>query len=489
MSQVRDEWKPWEVVDLGQRLRERNTEFVEAADSAVQSIRSAGSEWSGDSYLAAYDRIAGDRDLGVRAAGAVDGLAQQLIDGGGSLTSYRQVLLRRVDDAVEAGANISEDWSVTGTDLAAGDLEFHRSGISTGLADLLTSRSTVSEGASTLVSEIQTQAATLTVGGGDASSGSSALLNGQAIDPDTVAAGSLGAISSSALQGTPTNTQNLATAQQPGQTAVAPTVSGTLISADAGKSVKATDDGASKPADTGGGSGKPADTGAGSGKGTDTGASKGAGGNSTSGGSSSSAFDPSTWTTSDLVSVLGAVKGFTGDLPSLVTSLSGLDDDLDDIIKASADAAVKLGFVDGTTDSRSATDKPTDTSAGDKPASDKPGAAKLVSDALANGTPISGATGSEGSGSQSGGASTEPRNDAAADGSGPTKTDNGNRLTAQSGNSGSSQTATTGSLVGLPSIGRRSKDDSRQTAPSIIASPADEENSSFANDEFWASSR
>ncbi|WP_446225190.1 hypothetical protein ACTWPB_08830 [Nocardia sp. IBHARD005] len=434
----------------------------------MQNIRSAGSGWSGDSYLAAYDRIAGDRDLGVRAAGAVDGLAQQLIDGGGSLTSYRQVLLRRVDDAVGAGAIVSEDWSVTGAELSAEELEFHRSGISTGLAELLTARSATSAGASTIVSEIQMQAATLSVT--DAGSDSSALMNGQSVNSDTLAAGSPGATTPSAGQGTPANLQTLATTQQSGNTAGTPVLSGTPISADGSGN-------SAKPTDTGGGSSKPTDTGGGS----------GTGGKSSSGGSTSSAFDPSKWTTSDLVSVLGAVKGFTGDLPSLINSLSGLDNDLDDIIKASADAAVKLGFGADDADSGSAAE----TGAGDKPSGDKPSAAKPVSDVQATDTPGRGAAGSEGNGSQIGAASPEPGHNAAQGGTSQTNMDNGTKITPQSVSGDSSQTATaaTSSLVGLPPIGRRSEDDSRRIAPSAVVPLGSDENSPFTDDEFWASAR
>lgn len=105
-------WRPWTVAEIGRELEARNTEFRQHAEVMATQIRDAGSHWNGDAYWAAYDRIVGDRDIASKVADETDELAEAMINGGTSVTNYREVLLGKVAEATEAGLTVADDWTV-----------------------------------------------------------------------------------------------------------------------------------------------------------------------------------------------------------------------------------------------------------------------------------------------------------------------------------------------------------------------------------------
>ncbi|MFG2445013.1 M91 family zinc metallopeptidase [Nocardia fluminea] len=81
-------------------------------------IQSAGSHWDGDAYWAAYNRIGEDHDAGTKLAQEVSALAEAMIAGANTITSYRGVVLARVGDAEDACLTVGDDWTVTTKDTA-----------------------------------------------------------------------------------------------------------------------------------------------------------------------------------------------------------------------------------------------------------------------------------------------------------------------------------------------------------------------------------
>jgi hypothetical protein len=75
-------------------------------------IRDAGSHWNGEAYWAAYDRIVGDRDIATKVADETDELADATLNGGTSMTSYREVLLGKVAEATDVELAVADDWTV-----------------------------------------------------------------------------------------------------------------------------------------------------------------------------------------------------------------------------------------------------------------------------------------------------------------------------------------------------------------------------------------
>ncbi|MFD3706142.1 WXG100 family type VII secretion target [Nocardia sp. NPDC058658] len=94
-----NQWNPTLLADAGQRILTQNQEFISGIDRLRTDIRSAGSHWDGDAYWAAYNRIGEDHDAGTKLAQEVTALAEAMIAGAGTITSYRGVVMARVGDA------------------------------------------------------------------------------------------------------------------------------------------------------------------------------------------------------------------------------------------------------------------------------------------------------------------------------------------------------------------------------------------------------
>ncbi|MGW5440523.1 M91 family zinc metallopeptidase [Nocardia asteroides] len=111
-----DQWGPGLLAEAGQRIQAQNQEFVSGIDRLRTDIQSAGSHWDGDAYWAAYNRIGEDHDAGTKLAQEVTALAEAMIAGASTITSYRSVVLARVGDAEDAGFAVGDDWAVTTQD-------------------------------------------------------------------------------------------------------------------------------------------------------------------------------------------------------------------------------------------------------------------------------------------------------------------------------------------------------------------------------------
>ncbi|MGW0246733.1 hypothetical protein ACWDYH_08845 [Nocardia goodfellowii] len=140
LTQVRA-WEPWKLTEVGDAISARSDEFVASLQRMINQIRDAGSHWQGNAYYAAYDRIAGDRDLGKRIAGESVGLAETLIDAGNTTTNYRRALLNKVTDATQAGYAVSENWVVSAKEsTSANGLRTHQAAVTAALTELLTAQ-------------------------------------------------------------------------------------------------------------------------------------------------------------------------------------------------------------------------------------------------------------------------------------------------------------------------------------------------------------
>ncbi|MBF6216787.1 hypothetical protein IU479_01500 [Nocardia abscessus] len=348
LSQVRSEWQPWKLSEAGTEIRTRNGEFVTLIDETVTQIRAAGAHWSGDAYYAAYDRIAGDRDAANKVALDTEELAQTLIDSGTSLAGFRQALLDKVDQAVAAGFTVSEDWQVTpgpgGSD-EDGEAQYtHQTAITTALNEMIGTQSDI--------------ATKIEQAGGDVRARSEQLGDGDPLDSGQTPEGD--PILAVYSQPSDTDDQPADQSEQNDQGSPATTPAGTPQASpiadqqpasqegadQSGKQDGADQSGKQDGADQSGKqdgadqSGKQKDD-----KTDDSG--DGADKNKTdqpaqSPASTGAASDPNSWKPSDVTSLITAVGGITGNVPTLIESVSKLDDDLDDIIKAGGEASKGL---------------------------------------------------------------------------------------------------------------------------------------------------
>ncbi|WP_280246571.1 hypothetical protein [Nocardia abscessus] len=337
LSQVRSEWQPWKLSEAGTEIRTRNGEFVTLVDETVSQIRAAGAHWSGDAYYAAYDRIAGDRDAANKVALDTEELAQTLIDSGTSLAGFRQALLDKVDQAVAAGFTVSEDWQVTpgpgGSDEDGESQYTHQTAITTALNELIGTQSDI--------------AAKIEQAGGDVRARSEQLGDGDPLDSGQTPEGDpilavYSQPSDTTDQPSDTTDQPADQSEQNDQGSPATTPAGTPQASPIADQQPASQDGADQSGKQDGAdqSGKQ------NGDKTDD-SGDGADKNKTdqpaqSPASTGAASDPNSWKPSDVTSLITAVGGITGNVPTLIESVSKLDDDLDDIIKAGGEASKGL---------------------------------------------------------------------------------------------------------------------------------------------------
>ncbi|WP_280470425.1 hypothetical protein [Nocardia brasiliensis] len=324
LSQVQTEWKPWLLNDAGAEIRTRNAEFVTMIDGTVTQIREAGSHWSGDAYYAAYDRVAGDRDNGNKVAQETETLAQALVDGGTTLTGYRQALLDKVTEATAAGFTVSEDWQVTSSGDSSGsddeNLQTHQTAITTALNEMLGTQAGITTAIETASAAVKTRGEQL--GDGDPIDNSDSLLSGapkstltqeQVEDDPTTAKDE----SQPDTQPAGTNPSKLTEVSE--KTNGEPKSTEPASTEPASTEPKTTEPASTEPATTEPKSAVPA---------TDT--------------STSKLTDLSTWKVSDLTSVASAITSVTGNIPTLLESVGKLDDNLADIVKAGGEAGKNL---------------------------------------------------------------------------------------------------------------------------------------------------
>ncbi|WP_141717541.1 hypothetical protein [Nocardia altamirensis] len=367
---MRDSWKPWQLGEAGEEMKLRNTEFVTYLEAMGTQIRDAGTHWSGDAYWSAYDRIAGDRDVGKSVSNEIGDLATALVTAGSDLTSYRQVVLDKVFAATEAGLTVSDDWKVTAAEGSSGgdeDAFTHQTAITTALNQLLDIQTQSETAIQTAASEVQTQGER--IGTGDpidetTSDDSQSLLQGQ---PKSTVATEEQPTETTQQNTVPAATQVSQTGEQTGeqskQTGEQSKQTGEQTgeqSKQTGEQSKQTGEQSKQTGEQTGEQTEPAEE-------TTANTDKGTAG---------------VWRPGDISDLVSAASKITGTVPNLITSLTGLDDDLDDIIKAGGEA-VKSG-ADGITSVVSAVDKAVDSVPGatpvDQTAAGDPSAAKPAGD-------------------------------------------------------------------------------------------------------------
>ncbi|MFI6171290.1 hypothetical protein ACIBCN_31245 [Nocardia sp. NPDC051052] len=350
LSQVQTQWQPWKLNEAGEEIKTRNTEFGTLIDQTVTQIRDAGSHWSGDAYYAAYDRIAGDRDTAGKMAQETTELANALINGGNTLTGYRQSLLDKVTEATTAGFKVSDDWQVTasGDSSSEDDLHTHQTAITTALNEMVGTQAGITTAIEQANTAVQTQSAALGDGDPlDAVTGTpKSTLTAQEIsadqpanmvpaaaqeksqDPQTQAAGSPKNIADT-TDPSKANTTDPSKANTTDPSKANTTDPSKANTTDPSKA-NTTDPSKSKTADPS--------------KATTTDPAKSAVPSDTTKVGSGSANDPNSWTPTNVISLISTIGGITGNVPTLIEAIGKLDDNWDDTIKAAGDAG--KGLVD-----------------------------------------------------------------------------------------------------------------------------------------------
>ncbi|WP_338771567.1 hypothetical protein V7968_10785 [Nocardia vulneris] len=321
---MQTEWKPWLLNDAGAEIRTRNAEFVTMIDGTVTQIREAGSHWSGDAYYAAYDRVAGDRDNGNKVAQETEALAQALVDGGTTLTGYRQALLDKVTEATAAGFTVSEDWQVTSSGDSSGsddeNLQTHQTAITTALNEMLGTQAGITTAIETAGAAVKTRGEQL--GDGDPIDNSDSLLSGA---PKST-------LTQEQVEDDPTTAED--ESQPDTQPAGTNPSKLTEVSEKANEEPKTESPASEDPKTAAPASEKPeTEQPASDNPETEVPASDT---------STSKLTDLSTWKVSDLTSVASAITSVTGNIPTLLDSVGKLDDNLADIIKAGGEAGTSL---------------------------------------------------------------------------------------------------------------------------------------------------
>ncbi|MEV2218799.1 hypothetical protein AB0E01_02840 [Nocardia vinacea] len=339
LTQVQTQWEPWKLAEAGEEIKSRSDDFVVLVQATVTQIREASAHWSGDAYYTAYDRIAGDRDTAKTVTEETETIAQALIIGGNSLTGYRQALLDKVTEAIAAGLTVSQDWKVTasadGGSVDDQTLHDHQSAITTALNEML---------------DTQTDTATkIEQATGEVKARSEALGAGDPIDTDTSSLTSQpnSDPSETLLGDNPDVTTAAPVTDQPG-TDPKLTAAGSPISQDQSTAAN-TDGSTSQRVDA---NGKPvanATAAQTDEKNTEDKGNGNAGAQPDNKDTkdeetpqpttpSGSASDPNSWKPSDVTSLINAVGTITGNVPNLIDSVSKLDDNLADILKAGGEA-------------------------------------------------------------------------------------------------------------------------------------------------------
>ncbi|MFI9406225.1 hypothetical protein [Nocardia sp. NPDC052316] len=344
LSQVQTQWQPWKLNEAGEEIKARNTDFVTMIDKTVTQIREAGSHWSGDAYYAAYDRIAGDRDTANKMAQETTELANALINGGNTLTGYRQALLDKVTEATTAGYQVSEDWQVTASGESSGDdLHTYQTAITTALNEMVGTQSGITTAIEQANTAVQTQSAAL--GTGDPLT----TLTGQpksTLTAQQISAEQPATVPASTEEKSKENSQTPAAgtpkniAEQAKPNTEQPAV--TEKSKDNNPAAKPV----SEPATA-----APATSGP--------------------------ASNPDSWKPENVINLISTIGTITGNVPTLIESVAKFDDDWDDIIKAGGEAGKGLLDSAGTAAEKviNSVDKAVDNAPAEAPKKDEPAAA------------------------------------------------------------------------------------------------------------------
>ncbi|WP_167768919.1 hypothetical protein [Nocardia sp. CS682] len=350
LSQVQTQWQPWKLNEAGEEIKARNTDFVTMIDKTVTQIREAGSHWSGDAYYAAYDRIAGDRDTANKMAQETTELANALINGGNTLTGYRQALLDKVTEATAAGYQVSEDWQVTASGEGSGDdLHTYQTAITTALNEMVGTQSGIATAIEQANTAVQTQSTALGTGDPlDTLTGQpKSTLTAEQISAEqpaaTVPAGTeekskenpqtpaAGTPKNIAEEGKPTTEQPKVTEQSKDNPVAKPVTEPTTPVTPA----------TAAPATSG------------------------------------PASNPDSWKPENVINLISTIGTITGNVPTLIESVAKFDDDWDDLIKAGGEAGKGLLDSAGTAAEKviDSVDKAVDSVPGEAPKKDEPAAA------------------------------------------------------------------------------------------------------------------
>ncbi|MEV3964709.1 hypothetical protein AB0M34_28120 [Nocardia sp. NPDC050193] len=107
-----ERWDLTAMQDWADTLDTINEQAMQAIDSTRNYFTDAGTQWQGAAYDAAYERASEDHDQSRRVYYEISDVPALIKDAATDLASLRGVLRGKVDDAVEAGLRVDDDWSV-----------------------------------------------------------------------------------------------------------------------------------------------------------------------------------------------------------------------------------------------------------------------------------------------------------------------------------------------------------------------------------------
>ncbi|MVU82278.1 hypothetical protein GPX89_34205 [Nocardia sp. ET3-3] len=119
-----ESWKPEKLSEWATELDAKTTSYEGQLDRSVTQFR--GTDWSGNAYLAAYDRFGEEHDEGFKLSQEIRDVSTALRTADSRLADERRVLLGRVSDAEHdgdcpVGLTVDDGWKVHAKPYTASD--------------------------------------------------------------------------------------------------------------------------------------------------------------------------------------------------------------------------------------------------------------------------------------------------------------------------------------------------------------------------------
>ena len=112
-----EKWQMSTLTGLAAALVKDNNETFEVnIDQPKKYFAGLGTSWQGAAYNAAYDRVGEDHDQARKVWTYVDDLATTINQAAGDIDSHRTVLLNKVNDAVNHGLTVADNWVIPDKD-------------------------------------------------------------------------------------------------------------------------------------------------------------------------------------------------------------------------------------------------------------------------------------------------------------------------------------------------------------------------------------
>ncbi|MGV9431135.1 hypothetical protein ACWDPG_11330, partial [Nocardia sp. NPDC003648] len=117
-----EKWDLEAVKTWGTQVAAARSALMVCADTTITHMRDMQASWSGATYLAAYDRVAGDHLQVQKLALEVDELVTVINEQVDNVVSHRTTLLGKVSDAQNLGMTVDDVWKVMDYDNVEADV-------------------------------------------------------------------------------------------------------------------------------------------------------------------------------------------------------------------------------------------------------------------------------------------------------------------------------------------------------------------------------